>query len=216
MILFGSTFSPFVRKCVVFAAEKGMELELVQTRLGDPNPDFRAASPFGKMPALKDGDYTLADSSAIVQYMEAKQPEPALIPVEAKARGKAIWWDEFADTILFATGRKMFFNRVVAPLFLQREGNAAEADAAERDELPPLFDFLEGSVPESGYLVGDGLTLADIAVASPFVNFAHVGVEVDAARWPKLAAYVEAMLARPSFAALVAREAGLLAKIRGQ
>lgn len=216
MILYGSTFSPFVRKCVVFAAEEGMELELVTVRLGDPNPDFRAASPFAKMPALQDGDYLLPDSSAIVQYFEAKQPEPALIPADAKARGKTIWWDEFADTILFACGRKIFFNRVVAPLFLQREGNAAEADAAERDELPPLLDFLEGSVPESGYLVGDQLTLADISVASPFVNFAHTGVEVDAARWPRLAAYVGAMLARPSFAGVVAREAGFLAKIRGQ
>jgi glutathione S-transferase len=214
MILFGSTFSPFVRKCVVFAAEKGMELELVQTRLGDPNPDFRAASPFGKMPALKDGDYMLADSSAIVQYLEAKQPDPALIPAEAKARGTTIWWDEFADTVLFGTGRKIFFNRIVAPLFLQREGNEAEADAAARDELPPLLDFLEGKVPDSGFLVGDGITLADISVASPFVNLAHAGVDVDAERWSKLAAYFAAVHSRPSFAPLIERESSFLTKLR--
>ena len=66
---------------------------------GDPNPDFRAASPFGKMPALADGDYHLADSSAIIHYLEAKHPEPALIPADPKERGRTVWFDEFADTM---------------------------------------------------------------------------------------------------------------------
>ena len=56
MILFGSTLSPFVRKCVAFATEKGIELEVRPTRIADADPDFCAASPFRKMPALKDGD----------------------------------------------------------------------------------------------------------------------------------------------------------------
>lgn len=212
MILYGSTFSPFVRKCVVFATEKGMAMEVVAVGLGDPNPDFRAASPLGKMPALKDGDYLLADSSAIVQYMEAKQPEPNLIPPEPKQRGKTIWWDEWADTVLMATGRKLFFNRIVAPRFLGREGNLAEADAAERDELPALLDYLEGQIPGSGYLVGDRFTLADIAVASIFVNLAHAYHELDAARHPRIATYVGAILSRPSFAPVVARETAFLTR----
>lgn len=212
MILYGSTMSPFVRKVVAFAAEKGIALDVQAVGLNDQDPDFRAASPFGKMPALDDDGYTLADSSAICQYLEAKHPDPALIPAEPKARGKTIWFDEFADTILFACGRSIFFNRIVAPRFLRREGDAEAADTAERETLPPLLDYLEATIPESGYLVGAGVTLADLAVASPFVNLAHGGVTIDAARHPVLARYVESILARPSFAASIAREQAFLAR----
>ncbi|HVM37579.1 MAG TPA: glutathione S-transferase family protein [Sphingomicrobium sp.] len=211
MILFGSSISPFVRKVLAFAAEKGIELEVRPTRLGDDDPEFRKASPFGKMPALADGDYGLCDSSAIVHYLEAKCPEPALIPAEPRLRGRAIWFDEYADTILFDCGRKIFFNRIVAPRFLKRPGDEQVAERAIRDELPPILDYLETQVPSGqGFLVGDGLTLADVAVASPFVNFLHLGIEIDSGRHPRTRAYVERMLERPSFAGLVARETAFM------
>ena len=125
MILYGSTVSPFVRKVAAYAAEKGIALELQPTGFPNPTPEFCAASPFKKMPALVDDDYCLSDSSAIIQYLEAKYPEPELIPAEPRARGRAIWFDEFSDTILFGCGQKVFFNRVVAPRFLGRPGDEA-------------------------------------------------------------------------------------------
>lgn len=213
MILFGSTISPFVRKVVAFAAEKGVEIDVQPVGMGDPNPDFRAASPFRKMPALKDGDYLLADSSAIVHYLEAKYPEPALIPADPQQRGRTVWFDEFADTLFGACGSKMFFNRVVAPRFMGRDGDLAAADKSEREELPPLLDYLEGVIPDSGYLVGDRLTLADLAVASPFANLGYMGVKVDEQRYPKVAAYVAAILARPSFAGSIARDNAFLQRM---
>ena len=211
MILYGSTLSPFVRKVMAFAGEKGIEIELKPTGFPDPAPEFCSASPFRKMPALQDGDYCLADSSAIVHYLEAKYPEPALIPAEPRARGRTIWFDEFADTVLFACGQKVFFNRVVAPVFLKRAGDESAAEAALRDELPPIMAYLEQAVPDEGFLVGDGLTLADIAVAGPFANFRHL--KVDIAGHPRTAAYVERILARPSFSQWIEREAAMLAKL---
>ncbi len=210
MIVFGSTMSPYVRKVVAFAAEKGIEIELRQQGLGATDPEFLAASPFRKMPALKDGDFTLADSSAICAYLEAVKPEPALIPAEPRARGRTMWWDEFADTMLFDCGRKMFFNRVVAPRFLGQKGDAEVADRAEREELPSLLDYLEGAVPTEGFLVGDGVTLADLAVASPFVNFDHMSVALGDR--PRLTAYLGRILERPSFAAVVAKEKAFFAR----
>ncbi|HEU4958091.1 MAG TPA: glutathione S-transferase family protein, partial [Sphingomicrobium sp.] len=207
MILYGSTMSPFVRKVAAFAAEKGIEVDLQQTGFPNHTPEFLAASPFKKMPAIADGDYLLSDSSAIIHYLEAKFPEPEMIPTEPKARGRVIWFDEFADTLLFACGAKIFFNKVVAPRFLGREGDLSAAEAAERDELPPLLDYLEGVIPKSGFLVGDRLTLADIAVAGPFANFSHCQVAIDEARYPKTTAYVRGILSRPSFAQYVEREA---------
>src|SRR5215470_8202127 len=107
MILFGSSLSPYVRKVLAFAGEKGIELELQPTGFPNHSPEYLEASPFRKMPALRDGDYTLADSSAIIHYLEAKHPEPALIPSDPKLRGKTIWFDEFADTVLVTCGVKI-------------------------------------------------------------------------------------------------------------
>ena len=211
MIIYGSSLSPFVRKVLVYAAEKGIEVENMPLPPGTENPDFMAASPFRKIPAMRDGDFAISDSSAIIAYIEALHPEPNLIPTDPRTRARTIWYDEFMDTILFDCGRKMFFNRVVAPI-MGRQGNLEEADKAEREELPPLLAYLEGVIPESGFLVEDRLTLADIAIACPFVNFQHMRVTIDEAAYPKLHAYVTALLARPSFAPLIARETGFLEK----
>lgn len=216
MILYGSSLSPFVRKTLAFAAEKGIELELRPTGAapGQPSEEFLEASPLRKMPALRDGDYTLADSTAIVHFLEAKFPEPALIPADPKLRGKTIWFEEFADTVACAAVGKIFFNRVVAPRFLGRDGDLDAAAACERDDLPPMLDYLEKVVPaDGGFLVGDRLTLADLAIASPFANFEHCGVNVDPDRYPRTVAYVQRILARPSFSQWVEREKALMAKI---
>ena len=100
---------------------------------------------------------------------------------------------------------------MVSPRFLGRPGDLADADKAEADELPPILDYLKRMLPASGHLVADRLTLADIAVASPFVNLAHTGHVVDAGRHPRTAAFTTAILVRPSFAAIVAAEKAALA-----
>ncbi len=101
MKLYGTSLSPFVRKVLVVLAEKGVEVQHVPLRFHDPDPRFQAASPFGKIPALEDGDFRLADSSAIMHYLEGKHPEPALLPHDAKDIGRAVWFDKFGDTELF-------------------------------------------------------------------------------------------------------------------
>lgn len=212
MILYGASLSPFVRKVLAYAAEKGIALELKPGGMGQGGAEFEEASPFRKMPALRDpgsegeGDFTICDSSAIITYLEAKYPEPNLIPLEPRARARAIWYDEFGDTIVMGCGVKMFFNRVVSPRFLGRPGDLSAADAAERDELPPILDYLERTIPDSGFLVEDRLTLADLAVASPFANLGHIDVRPDPVRHPRTTAYLEAILSRPSFSHWVERE----------
>ncbi len=210
MIVYGSSLSPFVRKVLAFAAEKGIEVELKQIGLGNKEPDFVEASPFGKMPALRDGDFVISDSSAIVAYLEAVKPEPNLIPTDPKARARTIWFDEYSDTLLFACGGKMFLNRIVAPRFLGQPGDEAVAAKAECEELPPLLDYLERVIPDSGFLVEDRLTLADISVASPFANLRHLNIVIDPARYPKVLRYVDAILSRPSFKPWLEREAAFL------
>jgi glutathione S-transferase len=215
MIVFGSTLSPYVRKCMVFGAEKGLDLELQPAGMGRGGPDFEAASPFGKMPGFKDEDFLISDSSAIVAYLEAKYPEPNLIPLEPRARARTIWYDEMADTMMMAAGAAIFGNRFVRPRVLKQECDHEAADLAERDLLPPLCDYLENVIPASGFLVEDRLTLADIAVASPFATLGCIGVAANAARHPRTAAYVEAMLARPSFASILAKDQAVVTAMGG-
>ncbi len=212
MILYGSSMSPFVRKVLAVAAEKGMMLDLKPIGLGVQDPEFRQASPFGKIPGFRDGDFCISDSTAIAFYLEGVQPSPNLIPEEPKARARTIYWDEFADTMLAACGNKMFFNRIVAPRFLGQEGDEAIAAKAEAEELPPLLDYLERCVPESGFLIEDRITLADLAVASPFVNFRHLGLSPDPDRHPRLAAYLGRIHERPSFATWIQKECAYFAR----
>lgn len=214
MIIYGSSLSPYVRKVLAFAAEKGVEVELKGTGFPNHSDEFLEASPFRKMPALRDGDYTLADSSAIVHYIEAKHPEPRLIPEDPKLRGKTIWFEEFSDTVLFSCGAKIFFNLIVAPRFMGRPGDLEAAKQAELNDLPPILNYLEKVVPgDGGFLVGDRLTLADLAVAGPFANFRHTETKVCPERYPRTVAYVDRILARPSFAQWVERETAMLAKV---
>ena len=211
MLLFGSSFSPFARKVLAFAAEKDIALETRPVGLRSTDPEFLAASPFGKIPALTDGDFSISDSSAIVAYLDATKSDPVLIPADPRERARVTWFDEFADTIVFPVFIKMFFNRVVSPLFLREPGDLAAADRAEAEELPAVLDYIEAQVPASGYLVGDRLTLADLAVASPFVNLAHSGVDISGRT--ALSGYVQGILERPSFASWIAREKRAIAKV---
>jgi glutathione S-transferase len=211
MIVYGSPLSPFVRKVLAFAAEKGIEVELPPFTPGNRPEGFVEASPFGKIPALRDGDFAISDSSAIAHYLEAVKPEPELIPSTPKERARTIWFEEFADTILASACTQMFFNKIVAPRFMGREGDLAAADRAEREELPKSLDYLEKSIPGSLRLVADRLTLADIAVATCFANFRHMGTPIDASRYPRVAAFAEEILARPSFANWLELESRMLA-----
>jgi len=213
MKIYGSSFSPFVRKVTAFCIEAGIDHRLVSIGLGSADPGFREASPLGKMPAMEDDGFTLADSSAIVQYLEAKH-KPGLIPQDAQALGQTVWWDKVGDTVLFAAVQPMFFGRIVSPLFLRQGALEGAAAQAEAEAVPPVLDWLERMLPDGdGWLVGDRLTLADLAIASPLINFAHAGGSLK--DHPRTAAFAERLHARPCFAQSIAWEEAALAKIRG-
>ena len=199
MIVYGTPVSPFVRKILSYLIERGIDYELVAVGIADPNPDYAAVSPFRKMPAIKDGDFGISDSSAILTYLEAKYPGSTLTPDSAEDKARVAWFDEFADTMLTATGGKIFFNRVVAPKFMKQEGDEAAAKLGEA-ELPKLYAYLESVIDGSGYLVSGKFTIADISVATALGNLRPMGHGPDAAEYPKTAAYLDAIYARPSIA----------------
>ena len=207
--VFGALFSPFVRKVHVVAAEKGIAVQALPGNGPNASLDFLAASPFQKIPAMKHGDYSLADSTAIAMYLDALQPAPAIYPIEARARGRAVFFEEFADTVLAAAGGKVVFNRIVKPRLMKQECDE-EAVSQGLAELVPLMAWFDGVAPEAGWLVNGGFSIADIAVASVFTTLAYGGVVIDAATHPRSATWLARVQARPTWQVVAAREAEAL------
>jgi glutathione S-transferase len=213
MKLYGFPLSPFVRKVLVVAQEKGLAVEVVPANPMQPSEEFLAASPYGKIPAIDDDGFKLADSTAIAVYLDAKHPDPALLPVEPQARAKAVWFDEVADTVVMAAGGPMVFNRFVKPRFLGQDCDDAVAQAAE-EAVAGRLGYLESILGEDGWLDG-AFSLGDIAIASVFRTFEYTGWCLDSAAFPKLAAWNDRVRARPGWHAAAAIETQIMAAAVG-
>lgn len=218
LILYGANLSPFVRKVRVVLAEKGLTYEHEQVSPFQPPPNFHEISPLKRIPVLRDTDLpepnTLPDSSIICDYLEHKVPKPALYPSDHFQRGRALWFEEYADSVLAqACGLGLFFERVVKKL-LKQPPNEDVVAATLKEKLPPLFSYLEQEIGRRKFLVGDSFSIADIAVCTMLVNFEHAGEKIDPARWPELARYVGEIHARPSFRGCIDEESPFVASLR--
>jgi glutathione S-transferase len=205
--LYGAFGSPFVRKGLVALTEKGIKFDHEQTNPFASGPEYRKISPLGKIPAYRDGDKTLADSSVIIAYLEKTRPEPALYPSDAYDYARALWFEEYGDGGLAPiVGAKIFFAKVIGPRFFKREANLPEIQKVVDTELPPMFDYLEGEIGDKEWLVGNRFSIADIGIATHFVNLRLAGYDVDSKQWPKLTAYINKVHARPSFKGVIDQE----------
>jgi glutathione S-transferase len=214
MDIYGVPLSPFVRKVHLVAAEKGITIQMKHGDPRNPSPEFLAASPFQKIPAMVDGDFGLADSTAIAMYIEAKHPEPALYPAAPKERGKAVWFEEFADTILAPSGGKVIFNRFIGPKVIGIPGDEAVAALGEAELLPQLA-YLESVAPAEGWLAGTDFSIADIAVATMLRTLNYVGLCPTAESYPAISGWYERVCARPAWQQVAALEEGIAARFAG-
>jgi glutathione S-transferase len=218
LIVYGGSLSPFVRKIRVMLMEKSVPYQLDQVNPFAPPPAFLEISPLKRIPVLRDTDLpepnTLPDSSIIADYIEHKFPATPLYPKDSFLRANALWYEEYADTVLAqAVGPGVFFERVVRKMMRGQPDEALVA-ATLKDKLPKIFDYLEREVGSKNFLVGNAYSIADIAVCTHFVNFLHAGETLDAKRWPQLARYTGAILARPSFKAMIDEERPIAERFR--
>ncbi len=213
MKLYGFPLSAYTRKVAVTLAEKGLEFDWEPTNPGQPSEEFLTISPFSKIPGFADGDYKLADSSAIIAYLDAKYPEPALIPAQAEARGRAIWLDEAVDTVLIPAGAPIVHQRFLYPVVFGKPGDEALAVAAEEAILKPL-DYFEGALGADGWLNGE-FSIGDIALAAALKTVSYGGWTVDSARHPKLAGWQARVHDRASWQQIADREASIFASLKG-
>ena len=209
--LHGVNLSPFVRKVRVALAEKNIAYEQDPVLPFGPREELMKISPLGKIPVYEEDGFTVPDSSVIISYLEQTHPNPPLYPSDPRDRARALFLEEYADTRILERVQPVFFERVVGPRFMNKETDSARVDEALKEGLPPVLDYLESQVSQGDAAVAGRFSVADIAIGSFFVNLMHAGEKVDASRWPKLAAYLEAVHARPSFKALIEEESKALA-----
>jgi glutathione S-transferase len=217
LTLYGAPLSPFVRKVRLYLLEKGLDYQLeIVTPFGQP-AWFRELSPLGRIPAMRDGDVTLADSSVICQYLEEKHPQLApLYGRDAEERARVRWLEKYSDYEVAPLATfGVFRNRALKPTMGQPCDEAA-VQAALTDKLPPHFDYLEKNLGSAEYFVGERLTMADLAFTTQLINMEHGGERLDAERWPRLAAHYERITARGSVQEVVPGEQKILAKLSGR
>ena len=213
--LYGAPVSPFVRKVMVALAEKGIAYEhdpvvpaIVPAEFNRVSKDI---SPLGKIPAYRDGDFSVADSSVIIAYLERAKPSPALYPVDTRDYARALWFEEYGDGGLAPIiGGKIFFQRIAGPAFFKQPTDETVVSKAINEELPPLLDYLESQLGNGDWLVRGNFSIADIGIGTQFAQASLCDVLPDAKRWPKLAAYVNRALARSSFADAIAKAKAML------
>jgi len=214
-IVYGVSLSPFVRKVCAVLEEKGLPFELkVVVPGGNPPQEFKEISPLGKVPAFRDGDKGLCDSSVICAYLERKNPNPPLYPKDDYEYARALWFEEYADTALLSAITPVFFERVVKRMIMKKEPDEAAIQAAIEERQPAIFDYLEGQIGGREYFAGAQFSIADISIATMFPSLEYGGIALDGARWPNLKRVVDATLARPSFAKSLKSDRELLAGLR--
>lgn len=189
IILYGVPLSPYVRKVRVCLAHKKLDYKLEIVSPFNQPDWFLELNPLGRIPALKDGELNLADSSVICQYLDEKYANSAaLLGDTIEQRAAVRWLEKYADYELAPLATfTVFQQRIIAPT-MQKQTDEALVQSALNEKLPPLFDYLEDYLGNNEFFVGNSLTLADIAVSCQLMNMEHGGEQLDESRWPKLAA----------------------------
>lgn len=210
LLVIGSYLSPYVRKVLVCLEIKGIayEVDHIVPFFGDDR--FSELSPLRRIPVLVDGELVLSDSSVICQYLEDKQPAPALLPAGIGDRARARWLEEFADTRMGDVIIWRLFNQIaIRPSVWGEKGDREMVDRTLKEDLPGVLDYLENEASVEGFRFG-ALSLADIAPACFFRNASWVRFQIDPARWPRTAGWMARTLATPAFAKLAKIEDAIL------
>jgi glutathione S-transferase/RNA polymerase-associated protein len=169
LVLYEHPLSPYAQKCKIALYEKGVPFELkMPTAIGSghADADFIKANPRAEVPALIDGDFAIFDSTIILEYIEDRFPEPALMPRDAKARAKARMIEDAMDThyepINWGLGEIRWFKRA--------EGERARViEARAAGQARDFFAWLERHLGDRPWFGGDAFGWADVSVF-PFIN----------------------------------------------
>lgn len=152
---------------ILFAAEAvgaNYEAQVINLQEGEhKKPDYLAVNPYGRVPAMSDGDFNLSESEAIMRYI-ARKSESDLYPGDLQSQAKVDQWMDYVNHHVRSPIARVQFNRVVAKLM------GAETDEKSIETglqfLANNLPVIEETLTAQPFLCGDKMTLADIALVA--------------------------------------------------
>ena len=185
--------STYTRRVLIALAEKSIPHELVLVDMAKKMhkaPGYLAINPYGRVPTLDEDGFVLYESTAILNYLEAIYPQPALVPADVRGRAQVDMHMKLCDLQMSRqTGAIIFPRR-----FLPKERWDAAAMAQAKGEIEKHLEIVERQLAGREYLVGDRYTLADVTY-TPFLQFLPL---MEIAPPPAVAAWAARLLDRPS------------------
>ena len=169
--------------------ETGQPYERVLTDItagAQKTPEYLTINPMAKVPALQDGDATLAEAAAICAYVAERYPQAKLAPALGDPmRAKYLYW------LFFAPG-------CIEPAMVQVATKIEMSSvAAGWGDAQRVFDVLEDALTRGPWILGENFSAADVAVGSA-LNFAVRLFKMVPSR-PSFDAYIARCVARPAF-----------------
>lgn len=196
--LYFHPLASFCWKPLIALYENAAAFEPVIVNLGDEasRTAFAAVWPLAKMPVLRDEarDCTVAESSIVVEYLDAHYPGGTrLLPEDPDRAWRARMWDRVFDHYVQEPMQKIVIDRL-------RPSGKSDAFGVEQAEMQirGIYDFLDRSLGTAPWMTGGDFTLADCS-AAPALFYANTVVPIDSPH-KKLPAYLDRLMERASFA----------------
>ena len=175
--------------------ELGLPYELERFKLGDPAmraPEYLKVNPMGRVPTLEDGDLTISESGAIVQYVLARHGNGRMVPpLPSPDFGPYLQWLHYAEGMIMPPVNTIVVETKLLPPERRNQGNAERALKLLTRMLVPVNAHLQGREFLAGAFSG-----ADIMTGHACTVATHLGADVSDK--PHLAAYIERINARPA------------------
>ena len=201
--LFHVPLSPFCRKVRLSLAEKKVEIELVEERYWEKDPDFLRRNPAGKVPVLKLDGKMLSESTAICEYIEETRPDPALMPSDPEGRfevRRLVTW--FDDKFHSEVTSKLLYERVNKKVTKQGYPDSTNVKAGAK-AIKFHLDYMAWLLDHRRWLAGDVMTLADFAAAAHLSSLDYIS-DVDWNRAPVVKDWYAKIKSRPAFRSILA------------
>ncbi|GAB3454891.1 glutathione S-transferase [Massilia terrae] len=202
MKLYVSKYAPNPRRVSIFAAEKGIALEIVAVDLFNgeiKTPEFLARNPFGRVPVLElDDGRTLSETRAICTYLEGLQPQPNLMGEGFEERAFIEMADRQVEHYLFLqiANCVRHTHPALAPL---EQPQFEDFGKSQGEKMLASARWLDGVLAKQAYVAGDRFTIADIT-AFCGLEFARGMLKFNAgeAGFTHLQAWRDRIAARPT------------------